>query len=395
MQLRPGTIGMTAMLAMLTALGPLSTDLYLPSLPSMAKGFGVDLSRVQLTLSVFIFGFAIGQVVYGPVSDKLGRKPVILFGLVLYCVGSVICAFAPTAETLIAARLVQSVGASGPIVLGRAIVRDIYEGPQAAKELSRMGMLMGFVPAVAPLIGGVLEPLFGWRANFALLVTGGAALTCAVLLLLPETIRERRPEPLSVRSIFGNFGAVMRNPAFQTYAGMNSLTFAGLFSFISGSSFVLQGVYGLTPMQFAMAFSVMCIGFIGGAVATQAVVGRWGMARMIRTGSLCLAVGGSAMLAAMAAGLAAPFAVVAPMTVYAFGVGLVMPSTNASAMMPFGNRAGAASSVLGVLQSSFAAATAALMALFLDGRPLVMAGVICAAGVAAAILAMTRLRARA
>ncbi|MGL4240911.1 MAG: multidrug effflux MFS transporter [Beijerinckiaceae bacterium] len=394
MQLRPGTFGMTALLAMLTALGPLSTDLYLPSLPSMARGFGTDLSRVQLTLSVFIFGFAIGQIFYGPISDKFGRRPVILFGLGLYCIGAAICAIAPTAETLIAARLVQAIGACGPIVLGRAIVRDVYEGAQAAKELSRMGMLMGLVPAVAPLIGGVMEPLFGWRANFILLVTGGAALTAAVILLLPETIRERRPEPLSLASVFANFGAVLRNPSFRVYAGMNSLTFAGLFGFISGSSFVLQGAYGFSPMAFAVAFSIMCVGFIGGTVVTQAIVGRLGTAGTIRLGSICLAAGGIAMLAAMAAGLGAEAAVIAPMTVYAFGVGLVMPATNASAMMPFGNRAGSASSLLGVLQSTFAAATAALTGVYLDGRPLLMAAVIATAGLAAAALALTQLRTR-
>lgn len=383
---------MTAMLAMLTALGPLSTDLYLPSLPGMATALGTDLAQVQLTLSVFLFGFAIGQIVYGPVADRFGRKPVILAGLGLYCLGSIVCTLAPTAETLIAARLVQALGAAGPIVLGRAIVRDIYEGPQAARELSRMGMLMGLVPAVAPLVGGVIAPLFGWRANFVALTGCGAALMAAVMLLLPETIRERRQERLSPASVFGSFGIVIRHPQFQTYAGLGALTFAGLFTFISGSSFVLQQAYGLAPLEFALAFSVMCLGFIGGAVFTQAMVGRLGLARTILTGGLCLAVGGGAMLGLMAAGVGSPLAVIVPMTLYAFGVGLVMPTSNAGAMMPFGDRAGAASSLQGVLQSCFAAATAAIMARFLDGRPVVMAAVICVAGFAAAALAAARLR---
>ncbi len=377
------------MLAMLTALGPLSTDLYLPSLPAMAKTLGTDLARVQLTLSVYLLAFALSQIVYGPVADRMGRRPVILAGLALYCVASAACAFATSIDMLIAARALQAIGAAGPIVLGRAIVRDIYEGPQAARELSRMGMLMGLVPAVAPLIGGVLEPLFGWRASFAALLAGGLAMTAVVALMLPETIRARRPERLSAASLFGGFGPVLRHPAFRLNAALAGLTFAGLFSFISGSSFVLQTAYGLSPLQFAFSFGFVCIGFIAGATVTQTVVSRWGLSRTIRTGGVCLALGGVGMLVCAALS-ASSLAITLPMALYAAGVGLVLPSASAGAMMPFVDRAGAASSAQGLIQGTFAAATAALMAAFLDGRPLVMPAVIALMGLAAAVLARLR-----
>src|SRR3954452_24722230 len=155
--LKPDTLALTIVLALLTALGPLSTDMYLPSLPAIAGNLNASTSQVQLTLSAFLLGFAAGQFVYGPVSDTLGRKPVLLFGIGLFTIASVVCAVAPSIEVLIGARFVQALGASGPIVLGRAIVRDLYEGPRAGRELSRMGTIMGVVPALAPIVGGLLS----------------------------------------------------------------------------------------------------------------------------------------------------------------------------------------------------------------------------------------------
>ncbi len=213
MKLRPDTLGMTAILAMLTALGPLSTDMYLPSLPAIATALGTDVARAQLTLSGYLVGFAAGQIFYGPVSDKIGRKPTVLAGLALYCLASAACALAQSVEMLIAARVVQALGAAGPIVLGRAIVRDLYEGPRAGRELSRMGMIMGLVPAIAPIIGGILEPLFGWRSNFWAVLGGAAALALAVILFLPETLRQKRPEPISLLGIFRGFGVLLRTAA--------------------------------------------------------------------------------------------------------------------------------------------------------------------------------------
>jgi DHA1 family bicyclomycin/chloramphenicol resistance-like MFS transporter len=388
MQLHPGTLGMTVMLAMMAALGPISTDIYLPSMPGMATALGSDLSRVQLTLSVYLFAFALGQTLYGPIADRIGRKPAILGGLALYCVGSGICTFAPSTDTLIAARALQGLGGAAPIVLSRAIVRDIYDGPAAARELSRIGMIMGLVPAAAPLLGGVLDAWLGWRANFAALFLSGLGLAAAIMLLLPETVRERRPEPLSFASVFGSFGVVLRHPVFRANAALNSLAFAGLFSFISGSSFVLQKAYGLSPMGFAVAFSIMCGGFIAGAILTQNVIALWGPGRTIRMGVVCLVIGGLAMVGLMLAGVGPYAGVAAPMALYAFGIGLVLPSANASAMMPFPERAGAASSLGGLLQCTAGAGVAATMAAFLDGRPMVMPFVIAGMGIASALVAL-------
>jgi MFS transporter, DHA1 family, multidrug resistance protein len=388
MLLRPGTLGLTALLAFMTALGPLSTDLYLPSLPGMARALGSDLQRVQLTLSAYLFAFAVGQLIYGPVGDAIGRKPAIMGGLALYACGSALCAVAPTTETLIGARIVQALGAAGPIVLARAIVRDIYEGDRAAQELSRMGMIMGLVPALAPFLGSIIDPLFGWRANFIALLTAGLGLATVVWLLLPETAKSKGAGGLSFGSAFGSFGLILKSPVFRTNVALNSLTFCGLFSFISGSSFVLQDAYGLSPVGFAVAFSMVCLGFIAGAVTTQAVIRRLGIERMIRIGILCLSIGGIGMVSLMLAGAHPLVAVALPMAVYTFGVGFILPSASAAAMMPFPERAGAASSLAGLIQSGSAAFTAALMAAFLDGWPMLLSFVICGMGLAAAAVAL-------
>jgi MFS transporter, DHA1 family, multidrug resistance protein len=383
MQLRPDTLGMTAILAMLTALGPLSTDMYLPSLPSIATSLGTDTARAQLTLSAYLVGFAAGQIVYGPVSDKIGRKPTVLAGLALYCLASALCALAPSIEWLIAGRVLQALGAAGPIVLGRAIVRDLYDGARAGRELSRMGMLMGLVPAIAPILGGVLEPLFGWRSNFWAVLGAGLALAAAVALMLPETLRERRPEPISLMNILRGFRALLRHAGYRLYVMLAAFTYAGLFAFISGSSFVLQGAYGLDPFRYGLSFGAAVIGYIAGTIVAQRVVGRLGLDGTIRIGVSCLAGGGLLMLGLMALAGGSSLEVTLPMALYAAGVGLVLPQANASAMMPFPDRAGAASSLQGLLQMSFAAAIGAGLGLALGLTPLAMPIAIAAMGVAA------------
>lgn len=191
--LRPDTLALTATLALLTALGPLSTDMYLPALPTIAQALDASVPATQFTLSAFLIGFACGQFLYGPVSDRVGRRPALAFGLLLFVAATIACALAPSIEVLSAARFLQALGASGPIVLARAIVRDLYEGPRAGRELSRMGTIMGLVPAIAPVLGGLVYQATGWRALFLAIGVFGAILAAVALAGLPETLRRRDP----------------------------------------------------------------------------------------------------------------------------------------------------------------------------------------------------------
>ncbi|HEX8665852.1 MAG TPA: multidrug effflux MFS transporter [Beijerinckiaceae bacterium] len=394
MPLRPDTLGMTVMLALLAALGPLSTDMYLPSLPAIARELSATTAETQATLSAFLLGFAVGQFAYGPVSDKAGRRPALLAGLGIFLVGSAACAFAPTIATLIAGRFLQAVGAAGPIVLARAMVRDLYEGPRAGRELSRMGMIMGLVPALAPILGGVLQGLFGWRANFWATILCGIGLVLAVLAALPETLPARQVGPLSFAAMLRSFAVLLRHPAYRVYVGLAGLAYGGLFAFISGSSFVLQGVYGLTELGFAFSFAFTVLGYIAGTVLAQKLVGSRGLDGAIAIGVALLAVGGVLMLALVLLRVPSAAAVVGPMALYTAGVGLALPSSQASAMTPFPERAGAASSLLGIVQMSFAALVGIALGHALGGEAWPLPLAVAAAGLAAFTLFRGTRRAR-
>ncbi|WP_372424065.1 multidrug effflux MFS transporter [Salinarimonas chemoclinalis] len=378
--LRPDTLGLTATLAMLTSLGPLSTDMYLPALPAIARALDATTPQTQATLSAFLVGFACGQFLYGPLSDRMGRKPLLAAGLALFLVATIACALAPTIEALSAARFVQALGASGPIVLARAIVRDLYDGPRAGRELSRMGTIMGLVPAIAPILGGLIFAALGWRAIFGASAAGALALAVVVALALPETLRARDPTPLSVVSILRGFRDLLRHPTYRVYVALNTLTYSGLFAFISGSSFVLQGIYGLSELAFAFSFATMVVGYIGGTILAQRLVPGRGLDGTIVVGLAAQAAGGVAMLALALAGTGSSLEITLPMALYAVGVGLTMPQSMAAAMQPFPERAGAASSLMGICQMSIAAIVGIGLGAAVATTPLALPGAVAALG---------------
>ena len=327
--LRPDTFALTALLGTLTGIGVLSVDMYLPSLPDIGRGLRAPAAQVQLTLSSYLVGFAIGQVIYGPLSDRSGRKPVLIGALVLFTVASIACAAAPTIELLIAARFFQALGGAGASVLARAIVRDLYEGPRAGKELSLMGSVMALAPIVAPFAGGVLQTFFDWRSNFVALVVVGCAAIAVVWWLLPETLRMRAPEPVSVRSMARVFGTLAQNRVFLAFLGISSLSYMALFAWLSGASFVLQDFHGLSPIGFAWAFAVGSIGYLTGTIIAARVVTRLGIDRTIGYGCCGLVAGGVFMLAmqALAPGSAAGLYV--SVAIFLAGLGLVLPQAMA------------------------------------------------------------------
>jgi DHA1 family bicyclomycin/chloramphenicol resistance-like MFS transporter len=395
--LRPGTFALTALLAGLSAVGPLTTDMYLPSLPDIARQLGASSAQVQLTISAYLIGFAAGQIIYGPVSDRHGRKPVLIGAIALYCAASLVCALSTSIEMLIVARAFQALGGSGGIVLTRAIVRDIYSGAHAGRELSVIGSVMALAPVLAPILGGVIQTGFGWRVTFFALVGAGFAGAAVVWALLPETLTNRAAEPVSLRSMLRSYRIVGRNPAYLAYLSITSASYAGLFAWISGSAFVLQDLYGLAPFDFGVAFALGSVGYMTGSAIAARLVIRLGVDGVLGLGGCACAAGGLAMVAAVASGLTSSTSLVLPMAVYLAGLGMVLPQGIAGAMTPFPERAGAASSLFGFLQQTAAAVCGAAVGWFLGQSAWPLALGVATMGFATfgLWLATRRLRARA
>lgn len=378
--LRPNTIALMGLLGLLTAFGPVATDMYVPSMPDIGHSLGASASDVQLTLSSYLMGFAGGQIIYGPLSDLWGRKPVLLTALALFCAASFACALAPSIGILVAARALQALGGSGAIVLPRAIVRDIYTGERAGRELSRIGAIMSFAPILAPLLGAGIQVSFGWRATFIVIVGVGLVAAAIVWRAMPETLAHRSGQPISISDILRRYGELLANRTFTTHLAIAALSYAGLFAWISGSPFVLQNLYGLSVFDFGMAFATACVGSLIGAALATALVVRLGLSRTIGLGTAALATGGLAMVLGILFGAKPVVWLVLSMTIYHVGLMLTMPQAIAGAMTPFPHCAGAASSLIGLVQQLSAATLGAAVGYLVELTAWPLAAAIAAMG---------------
>ncbi|MFE0028475.1 multidrug effflux MFS transporter [Amycolatopsis sp. NPDC059021] len=333
----------------LSAFGPLSIDMYLPALPAMAGDLRAADTTVQLTLTAFIVGLAIGQLVLGPLSDMLGRRRPLIAGLVLYVLGSVLCALSPNAELLITARGVQAIGAAAGIVIARATVRDLFSGIAMTKFFSVLMLVNGLAPILAPIIGGQLLNWTSWHGVFVTLAVFGALLLIVVVLALPE------PLPVELRSsarfgeVLRSYAALLADRVFVGYALASGLMFGGLFAYISGSSFALQEVYGLSPQAFSLVFGLNGVGIVLAGQLNGRLVGRFTERSLLTAGLIAFAVGGAGVLAAAAGGLGL-IALLVPLFVMIASIGLVAPNSSSLALAEHARSAGAASALLGVVQ---------------------------------------------
>jgi DHA1 family bicyclomycin/chloramphenicol resistance-like MFS transporter len=378
--LRPDTIGLTALLGLLTAFGPVATDMYVPSMPDIGRLLGASTSEVQLTLSAYLVGIAVGQLIYGPFSDRFGRKPVLLTALLLFCGASALCAAASDIEMLIAARALQALGGSGAIVLPRAIVRDLYAGERAGRELSRIGAIMSVAPVIAPLLGGILQLAFGWRASFIAILAVGIVASLITWRALPETLNRCSRDRQSLRHILRGYRILAQHRGFLAHLGIVACCYAGLFAWISGSPFVLQDLYGLSPFAFSVAFALACLGSLVSAAVAASLVMRIGLDLTIGLGTLALAMGGTAMIVSLTLSPAPVVFLVLSMMLYHGGLMLAMPQAIAGGMTPFPDRAGSASSLIGVAQQTSAAIAGAVVGLTLGQTAWPLALAIAVAG---------------
>jgi DHA1 family bicyclomycin/chloramphenicol resistance-like MFS transporter len=318
---------------------------------------------------------------------------VLLAASLVYIAASAACALSVSVEMLIVARAVQALGACGCIVIARAIVRDLYSGAHAGRQLSLIGSVRAIAPVVAPMFGGLLHTGFGWRAVFWTLVIAGLGLAAVSWRLLPETLRQ--PASISPGAMARAFRAFLVDGRYLAYLGLAVLSYAGLFAWISTASFILQSMFGLNPVVFGIVFSTGAVGYMTGSLIAARRVVRLGLDAMLGYGSATLAAGGVLMMLALGAGVTPIYAVVVPMALYLAGLGLVLAQSPAGAMTHYPDRAGAASSLLGIVQQSAAALIGVAVAHLLGGNAWPLAGAIAACGCGALLLWIATRRVRA
>jgi MFS transporter, DHA1 family, multidrug resistance protein len=347
------------LLGALSTFGPLSMDLYLPGLPSMARDLSAPAWAAQLTITTSMLGLAGGQLVAGPISDARGRRGPLLAGLTAYMLTSLLCAMAPTIWVLLALRLVQGAAGAAGIVIARAIVRDLHSGVAAARFFAMLMLVAGLAPILAPLVGGQLLHVTDWRGIFVVLAGIGGALLLAAWWSLPDTLAPAARHAGGLRATLRVFGGLVRDRAFMGYTLAMGLSFGAMATYISGSPFVLEDIHGVSPQLFSVIFALNAGGLVVASQVSRATVARAGPRRLLVIGTATSAIGGVGVLAAvvfdlgLAALLPGFFLVVA-------SLGLVLPNSSALALADHPRTAGSASALLGLSQFAIGAAAAPL-----------------------------------
>lgn len=375
-KLEPNSVALTVLLGALTALGPMSMDIYLVSVPTMTEAFHTSVAEVQLTLSLYMAGFALGQLFYGPISDGLGRRPALILGLGMHVAASLVCALSHSIDTMIWARLFQSTGVCGAFVVSRAVVRDLHTRERAARLLSFMGMVTGVAPIVAPIIGSYLHVTLGWRSNFFFVTAYGLLSLLAVVFLFAETNLNADLRAMDPKRILRNFGKLLGHRAYVGYACTSACATAALLSFISGASLVFLTVFGYPAQYFGFLFGCIMLGNILGAAAGSRLVMHYGIERLLYRAVILSMAAGLIMTALAWAHVDHAWAVLGPMFLFMLGFSLVLPQSMAGALSPFPQMAGNASALLGVFQWTFGSLVGEAVGVLFDGTQRPMASVI-------------------
>jgi MFS transporter, DHA1 family, multidrug resistance protein len=382
----------TWLVAALSMLQPLATDLYLPTLPGIAAAFDAPVSTVQWTLSIFVAGFGAWQLVAGPLADRFGRQPVILAGIATYCVASAVCLLAPGIEMLIAGRLLQAIGACTALVGARGLIRDLYAPTEGARMLAGAATLMSIAPLIGPLVGAALFELYGWRSAFAALVAFSLLLAVVALARLRETIRRRNPHALRPGPMLRTYAEVLRAPAFRAYSAAAAATYATLFAFLSGSSFVLIRVLGLSVTAFGASFSVMVGGYLVGTLLCRRQVAQRGLQRTLAGGALLQVAGGATMALLALAGVHHAAAIVLPMFFVGVSHALIQMPAQSGAVAPFPHAAGAAAALMGFIMMGVASLIGLWIGASYNGTVYPLTLTIAACGTASLLIAFTWVR---
>lgn len=379
-------------LGLLAAVGPFAIDMYIPALPTIAADLGATTAATQMTLTAFFLAFGICQIVYGPVSDMIGRKVPLYFGLVVFTVASIGCAAAPSVEWLVGFRLVQGIGAAAVMVIPRAIIRDLHTGIEATRLMSLVMLVLSVSPILAPLGGSALIVPFGWRAVFVAVTAVAVVCLALVAAGLPETRPPADRIRVSVGAVLGGFRQLLVDGRFLGLTFIGGLGMSSFFAFLASSSFIYIDHFGLTPTQYSLTFSLNAIGFIGASQATAWLGSRFGMGRVVLSACALYAMFSTLLLAVTLAGVDRLDVLMALLFVAFAWLGLVIPATMVLALEDHGPIAGMASALGGTLQMVTGGVMILVVSLFFDGtaRPMVTAIALCSLGALALCLLTLR-----
>lgn len=372
------SLALVLVLGTMTALGPFTIDMYLPSLPAIERELHASPSLVQMTLGTYFVGLSLGQLLYGPLSDRFGRRRPLQAGLALYVVASLGCAFAPSIEALIGLRFVQALGGAAGQVITRAVVRDLHVGAAAARMLAMLMLVMGVAPMIAPLVGGAILVVASFRAIFVVLTAIGLVCLGLALVALPETSRTQTP--LRVRALAQGFAEVMRDRSFLAHALTQGFAWAGMFAYIAGSPFVLIELHGISPQHYGWIFGANAFALVAGSQVAHRLLARRSPSAIVGAATAALFAAGAVLLAIAWLGAFGVYGICAGLFLYLATIGFIGPTAAALAMDEQGARAGLASALLGALQLGLAALASAFVGALFDGtaRPMVMVMAGCA-----------------
>lgn len=369
-------------LGLLTAIGPFSIDMYLPAFPDIAKSLNTSVAQVMLSLSSFFIGISAGQLIYGPLLERFGRKKPMYVGLFIYLLASIVSAMATSVHSLIIFRGLQALGGCAGMVAARAVVRDLFEVKENARIFSMLMLVVAVSPIVAPTAGGYVTSLFGWRYVFAVLIAIDLFIIAGVYFLLPES---KKPDPdfsLKTGAIFKNYAGIMKHPQFYTYALTGAIAYAGLYAYISGSPYLFMEIFRVNEKQYGWIFSTIAMGVISSSQVNNMALKKYSSEQIIKVATFCQSIIGIILAALALLGLSELYTTILLIFLFLCGQGFIFPNASALSLAPFPHSAGSASALMGAIQMSIGAAASALVSLLQNNTSFPMAGVMacCAIG---------------
>lgn len=362
-------------LGLLTAIGPFSIDMYLPAFPAIAKGLNTTVSQVMLSLSSFFIGISAGQLLYGPLLERFGRKRPLYLGLSIYLLASVGCVMVASVQGLIALRLLQALGGCVGMVAARAMVRDLFEVKENAKIFSTLMLVVAVSPIVAPTLGGYVTAVLGWRYVFIILIYIALFILAGIHYLLPES---KQPDPgfsLKPEPIIKNFYSIIRHPQFATYALTGAISNAGLYAYISGSPYVFMEIFKVSEKQYGWIFAIIAMGLIGASQINNVLLKNYSNEQVINGALRCQCVVGLLLVVITLLGWDEVFLIIFLIFLFLSCQGFIFPNASALSLAPFGHSAGSASALLGAIQMSIGAGASAMVSILHNHTPLPMTGV--------------------